>query len=108
MTNDYPRKLLINLMVEEALEIPEERVSENSLPRVEKIRKLSEYLSDNQMMLRKNTKIIIRYYGNNANDTTIETDTARGREITPIPEKKNTESITFITDDAGNICRYLK
>jgi len=107
-THHYLRELFIDLMVEEALEIPEEYVSENDLPRAEKIRKLSEYLSGNRIMLRKNSKVAIRYYGNNAEDTTIETDTARGREITHVPKKKNTESITFIIDKDGNTCRYLK
>jgi len=107
-THHYLRELFIFLMVEEALEIPEGCVSENDLPRAEKIRKLSEYLSDNRIMLRKNSKVTIRYYGNNAENTTIETDTARGREITYVPENKNKEPIVFIIDKDGNACRYLK
>jgi len=107
ITHRYLKNLYINLMVEEALEIPEGLISNGDLPRIEKIIKLSEYLSGKRIVLRKNTRIIIRHYGNNAEDKTLETDTARGREIISIPENKSSDTIMFIIDNDSNTYRCL-
>jgi hypothetical protein len=105
MINDAS-KLYINLMVEEALEIPEKYDITENITRKEKINILSRFINNwnhPKLALRAKTKITIHYYRKDNEYNRCETDTARGKDVDFTHDINLNEVISFIVDKDGII-----
>lgn len=100
------KELYIDLLVEEALEIPEEYNCNYNISRNELIEKLSKYLDEieyHRWFLKNNTKITIHYYYKNNAHNLLETDTERGKEIVFAYENNIKDVFVYYIDNDGNI-----